>query len=169
MFDAITMIDFSRSLAHRAEVRKHAGPYTWTPATPGGSRGFYMDRKAVRMHREAPFDLRLAYADDFMPRYSRLHGTTYCTDDDGIGDTMRPIIARLPHGRGFLAGWTLGPGMCGALDLTIHATAEDAARMAHEEARTAAERERDYQREERARLEAEELAEEERAALGTEE
>jgi hypothetical protein len=113
------------------------------------------------------FALRLESADKHAPR--SLRDVAYYTDDDGMAETMRPIIARLPHARGFLAGWTLGAGMAAALDLTIHDTPEEAARVAHALAESDAERERDYQREEDAKLRAEEAAEEERSALGTDE
>lgn len=49
-----------------------------------------------------------------------------------FGDTTQPIIARLPRGRGFLAGWSLGPGMASGLDLIIWDNPRDAAFRAHQ-------------------------------------
>jgi hypothetical protein len=72
------------------------------------------------------------------------------------GDSLTPIIARLPRSRGFLAGWTMGSGMCAELDATVWETAEEAAQAAYDFAESAAERQADFEAEEAARLDAEE-------------
>ncbi len=70
----------------------------------------------------------------------------YCADDYQ-GATLEPIIARLPSGRGFLAGWTMGANMCGTLEPEVYPDAESAASAAHDAAEYAAEREREQQSE----------------------
>jgi len=148
MFTRITMIDYFRPLAERAKARKSVGPYTWSPSKPGNGRGFYQSSNGLRMDpRGSTIDLRLDYANTHLP-YSRRYGGVqgfYC---DEFGDTMLvPIIARLPHGRGFLAGWTMGKGMCAALDSYIWSDIADAARAAFDMAEADAEREQEYQAE----------------------
>lgn len=46
-------------------------------------------------------------------------------------------------GRGFLAGWTMGPGMCASLDAYIYKAPEDAAHAAHSMAESDAEKNRE--------------------------
>lgn len=58
--------------------------------------------------------------------------------------TIRGIVAMLPHGR-FLAGYAMGEHMAAAIDADIYSDIVDAARMADECARIAAEREMEYQ------------------------
>lgn len=173
IFDAITIHDLAKPPAARLDMRRHCGPYTWTPSAPGEGRGFYTKGHDMLAMGDAPIDLRLASADDFTPRGSRQHGTYYFAGEDHEFARFYPVVARLPHSRGFLAGWVMGAGMCGSIDSAIHRTGEAAARAAHEEARIAAEREAEYQAEEDARIEAEEAAaqarEDEVAGLGTEE
>ncbi len=144
MFSEITMIDYRRPLAARREARKHVGPYRWRPAKPGTGRGFYQASGGLYMDRHgSPLYLRIEEANDHL-RGSRLSQTTgYYADPFGDGDTLQPIIARLPHGRGFLAGWTMGRGMCAALGGHIWSDPEEAARAAHDMADRDAERERD--------------------------
>lgn len=148
-------------------VGKRFSVYRWRVPSPSKritGRGFYL---ASGTHgvpkcdaRGSSFRLRLAWADDFMPRGDSLHGVAYYTDNDGSGDLMRPIVARLAHGRGYLPGWTLGEGMASTLDYsTIYDDARDAARAAHSLAENDAEREREYQERERERIQAEERAE----------
>lgn len=144
MFDTITMIDYQRPLAARLAARKVCGPYRWTPSAPDTGRGFYQASKGLTVdQRGSTFDLRLDYAHMFIPssRAYRLPLAYHC---DAFGDvTMTPIVARLPHGRGFLAGWTMGEGMLANLDAHIWADSEDAARAAFDLAESDAERERE--------------------------
>lgn len=144
----IIMTDYTRSLAERAKARKSCGPYQWTPsnrALPNGrnakleGRGFYQSSKGMRMdERGSTFDLRLDYANTYHPINWKRSGTFHVstTDQDFVA-----IIARLPHGRGYLAGFTMGEGMAASLDGHIWADIEDAARAAYDEAESAAERE----------------------------
>jgi hypothetical protein len=161
LFDKITMIDYRRSLKERAESRKHAGPYTWTPCSAAKRKGigFYQSSKGLAMDRAGSIvNLRLALASDLLPRHSRLRDTTgfYC--DSFQDQTMIPVVARLPHGRGFLIGWTMGAGMAACLETDIYpakdeSDATDAARAAYRFAENEAERERVYQDTESARFE----------------
>ena len=158
MFSDIVMIDYRRPLAARRDARKSCGPYRWTPARPGSGRSFYQFGKGgLRMDPAgSSFALRLEWANDLLPRGSRLGLINGYFCDEFQDCTMIPIVARLPRSRGFLAGWTMGAGMLASLDATIWETAEDAARAAHDEAERSAESEREYQERERAEFEAEE-------------
>lgn len=144
MFNEIVLIDHKRPLAERAKARKSVGPYRWRPSKPNNGRGFYQSSHGLAMDRAgSSINLRLEEANDHL-RGSRLsHISGYYCDPYGDGDTLQPIIARLPHGRGFLAGWTMGAGMCAALDSEIWETEEEAARAAHDMAERDAERERE--------------------------
>lgn len=147
MFQQITMIDYGRPLADRLKARRYCGPYRWAPAKPGSGRGFYSGPSALDMDaRGSSFRLRIEDANDHIrDRRNQIRG--YYCDSDCI-DTLQPIIARLPRGRGFLAGWTMGAGMCASLEGDIYPDAESAAGAAHDVAEYAAEREREYQEEE---------------------
>ena len=146
LFDKITMLDYARPLKARAESRKVCGPYTWEPhqlergAHPG--RGFYQSPKGLAMDRHGSmFALRIEKANDHLGgRLAQTDGY-YC--DESGDETLQPIVARLAHGRGFLAGWTMGRSMCETLDGMIHDTIEDAAQAAHSLAEHDAEREHD--------------------------
>lgn len=145
MFAEITLHNFAKPLATRK--RTFTGPYRWTPSVKAAGRGFYCqhDTREIRCaDHGAGFDLRLESANDHLSSYSRLRQTTgYYCDHDGDGDTLQPIIARLPRGRGFLAGWTMGAGMYASIDFTIYSEAADAARAAHDMAESDAEKSRE--------------------------
>ena len=149
MFTEITLIDYARPLKARAEARRCVGPYRWTPAKPGNGRGFYQASKGLYCDpRGSSFDLRLEEANNYLGgRLSQING--YYCDRDGDGDTLQPIIARLPHGRGFLAGWTMGAGMCASLDAYVYETPEDAAHAAHSMAENDAEKNREAEEQDR--------------------
>jgi hypothetical protein len=112
------------------------------PTQAGKGCGFYLESDGQ------PFT-RWAWADDVVS----LHHTGWFCDEDE-SQTMRGIVARLPHGR-FLAGWSMGEGMASEVDGYIYNDEEDAARAADSMAENAAERERDYQQQENRRFEAE--------------
>lgn len=94
-------------------------------------RGFYLASDG------AP-GLRWQWADDVC---GAIRHTGWHTSPYGDCDTIRGIVMRLPRGRGFLAGWSMGEGMASGVEYQIHETERDAARMADELARIAAERE----------------------------
>lgn len=135
--------DFSKPMAKRLASREHCGPYYWTPAKPGTGRGFYQSSKGLYCDKAgSTFDLRLESANDHLQgRLSFIDG--YFCDSDGDGDTLQPIVARLPKGRGFLAGWTMGTGMCASLDCDIYSDISDAAMAAHDMAERDAEKNRE--------------------------
>lgn len=142
LFREIFLHNFSRPLKARAESRKYCGPYRWRPSEPGKGRGFYSSRDPLIMG-DAPLSLRLEWANDHL-RGSRLSFTSgYYCDPDGMGDTLQPVIARLPRGRGFLAGWTMGGNMCGSLDSCIYSDETEAAYSAHSMAESDAESNRE--------------------------
>jgi hypothetical protein len=152
LFTDIVMINYSRPMQERAKARKVVGPYHWTPQqSPSKGFGFYQASRGMAMDRHGSIaDLRIETANDHLEDHgygslSQING--YYTDEY-CDQTLVPIIARLPRSRGFLAGWTMGAGMCASLDATIYATAEDAARAAHSEAEYTAECERERREDE---------------------
>ncbi len=139
MFHNIVLIDYRRPLSRR--TRKVTGPYRWNPTPAGKGRGFYCESNVNGFECAAHgsgFRLRLEPANEHLP--NRRLPLSYFADDGGF-TRMHPIVARLPHGRGFLAGWTMGEGMCASLDGYVWPDRESAARAAHDEARNAAEAE----------------------------
>ena len=124
------------------------GPYYHAPRPEdaGSGAGFYLDSDG------AP-GLRWTWCDE--TEGARIEHTGWYCDDDGF-QTIRGIVLRLPRGRGFLAGWSMGAGMASTIDATIYDSARDAAYAADSMAERAAERERDYQAAELARLDSEE-------------
>ena len=60
--------------------------------------------------------------------------------DEYQSETIRGVVFRLPHGRGFLAGWSMGEGMASAVDRYVWDDEKDAARAADDMAERAAER-----------------------------
>lgn len=164
IFQEIILHDYSKPLA--ARKRGICGPYHWTPTTPGGERGFYCDSGSGSVltcdGHGSPFRLRLVLANSLYYRQDRRPKGYYC--DPFQGDTITPIIARLPRSRGFLAGWTMGAGMCAMLELEILDYAEDAADRAHYLAKRDADREWDAYEQDQAQQLAEEREEKEREA-----
>jgi len=165
MFSDIVLIDYAKPLKARLESRKYCGPYHWKPTEAGKGRGFYQASSGLRVDAHgSSFDLRLELANDHIRRSARFRYVEgyYC--DEFQDCTMVPVIARLPHSRGFLAGWTMGNGMCGSLGGTVYTTAEDAAIAAHSDAEYDAQRQREFEEQERARIAEEEREAEERNA-----
>lgn len=146
MFREIHLIDFKRPLKERAQTRRRVGNYRWTPSAPGKGRGFYMASNGYAMAGHGGgMSLRIEPANDHL-RGSRLSRIDGYYDRDGIGgSTLQPLIARLPNGRGFLAGWTMGAGMCASLAPDIWPDEESAAVEAHRMAETDAEEEKERQ------------------------
>jgi len=152
MFSKITIRDFSRPVRERHS--KGVGPYYWQPTEPGKGRGFYSQSTGKKSRDGGPvimtdsvIDLRVELARDILREagHSRTADTFGYYTDACCDSTMYPIVARLPHSRGFLIGWTMGPGMCGSLEPTLYSDAEDAARAAYSHAQHCAEEEREYQ------------------------
>lgn len=144
MFKDIVMVNYSHPPAERLQARKSCGPYHWAPAKPGVGRGFYQASKGLECDpRGSTFRLRLVEANDFLSRQHPLQRITGYYADNFCDCTLKPIVARLPNRRGFLAGWTMGRGMCASLDGYIWEDAADAAAAAHDMAEKDAERERE--------------------------
>lgn len=137
-----------------ARIERHTkpatGPYYHAPkpASRGNGLAFYLASDF------AP-GLRWQWADDVCRSISH---TGWFTDEFGDSETIRGIVCRLPKSRGFLAGWSMGEGMASELDATVYDDEEDAARAADSMAESAAEHQREYEAEERERLECEEEA-----------
>lgn len=138
IFTEITLFDLDTPRKGR-ETKKTG--YRWTPTQAGKGRGFYMAMTGFRMDkRGSSINLRIELVTDAVDANSRLRDISgYYCDEHGDGDTLQPIIARLPSGRGFLAGWTMGPGMCGAVGPRVYSELDDAARAAHRMAESDAE------------------------------
>jgi hypothetical protein len=139
----IVLIDYGRPLAARRDARRFCGPYRWRVPElrrrgddPG--RGFYTASNGLAMApRGSTLALRLEDANNHLTGYPSCIRGYYV--DLCCHETLKPIIARLPRGRGFLAGWTMGAGMCASLSGFTHQDEREAALAAHEEARCAAE------------------------------
>lgn len=113
-------------LKNRHESRKVCGPYYHAPK-PDNSAGwgfYYGDA--------SQFSLRIEETGDEF---------TY----NEFGDTLGGIVARLSHGRGFLAGYTMGRHMASGFDPQIHEDEDEARAAAKECARVAAERQAEYE------------------------
>ena len=124
------------SLRKKREMRKVCGGYYHAP-TPNANngRGFYLDDAGQ------PFT-RWQWADDVEGAHISHSG--WFTDDYGTGDKIRGIVILLPHGR-YMAGWSMGKGMASTIEPGVFDDIDDAARMADEHARVAADNEREYQ------------------------
>jgi hypothetical protein len=137
--------DFTVPLHKRLESRKFRGPYEMTPSKPDEPVGFYMasGEDFVCAKHGARIRLRL---EDANLHFRRRRGCiVYRCNFDSEG--FIPIVARLPGGRGFLAGWTMGAGMFSVLDRDIFDDAKDAACVAHSLAENAAERQAEFEAE----------------------
>lgn len=167
MNEQILLRDLSVPLKQRRQRYKDTGPYYFTPgplitraADVPQTTGGYLNQDGTVIDEGSFVRLRVQAAHDVEDANIRHSG--WFTDDDGSGETMYGIVARLPKGRGFLRGYTMGPQMISGLDRSyIYGPEElrDAAHAADHMAKRAAEDERDYQNEERA---ADEAAQQER-------
>lgn len=125
------------SFAKRIERHNNpgCGGYYHMPKPQGrnGGMGFYLESDGMP-------GLRWKWADDVSG--SIRHTGWYC---DKFGDTtIRGIVMALPHGRGFLAGWSMGENMASGLEYRIYDDEEEAARAADSIAESMAEEEREY-------------------------
>ena len=136
----IRLVDFSKPLRRRVEMRKVCGPYMLTVRPANARRdgfGFYFGSDGGMARHGGRAGLRVAaqtphgyYADDY--RDSVIYG----------------YALALPHGRGYLAAIGEGANMWGSVDYEIHATERDALYAADSMAERAAEREREYRAQE---------------------
>lgn len=124
----------------RLELRKFAGGASGYYHKPKPNNrdgiGFYLESR-----NGAPFELRWKWANDV--EGTRIDHTGWFCDD--YQDTkVRGVVFRLPHGRGFLAGWSMGEGMASSVDFHVYAKESDAAYAADRLAERVAEDEREY-------------------------
>jgi len=128
-------------LPRRLEYRKTrcTGNYYHAPKPGNTGRGFYL-------YENDAAGLRWQYADDVS---SSIRHTGWFCDDYG-DSKIRGIVLRLPRGRGFLAGWTMGVGMASAVDYSpVFDDESEAAACADSMAQNAADSEREFQESER--------------------
>ena len=100
------------------------GPYQCRQFATDAGLSFYLDDSAT------------------MPALRYVEGRAWHADDSG---EFAAIVFRLPRGRGFLAGWTMGDRMASHLERDIIADESDAMRRAESLAHEAADREQEYQ------------------------
>lgn len=91
------------------------GPYHGRSDAGTESRSFYLDSDFMP-------GLRYQWADDIV----NLRHTGWFADQFQ-DEKIRGMVFTLPHGRGFLAGWSMGEGMISALETYIYADQESAA------------------------------------------
>jgi len=131
-------------------------PYYHQPVPNQTGAGFYLEDAGMP-------GLRWSWCDDVADVDIR-HSGSYC---DEYGDeTIRGLVMRLPRERGFLAGWSMGERMSSAIETDyIYDSERDAAYAAESIAARAAERERDWQRAESARIQIDECHAQSRDAI----
>ena len=123
-----------QALKAKRELRKMCGGYTHAPRPNNNCGiGFYLDSAG-------------------MPglRYELTGDSFYCDED--YGQTIEGLIFRLPHGRGFLSGWTMGEHMASNVSFDVWDNEDDARRAARDEARQAAQDQIEYEQAERERM-----------------
>lgn len=126
--------NLSLPIMDRLEDRRRVSPYYVTPTqATTEERSFYLDSDFMPR-------LRWQWCDD-ITRAIKNRGW-FC--DDLQLDTIRGVVFRLPHNRGFLAGWAMGEGMFGGLSVYIWDNEIDAAHAANQEAERIAEVSRMY-------------------------
>lgn len=108
------------SMRKRANLRQCCGP-SYRKPTPNNRNGwgFYLGSNDL-------FELR-----------EECRTESYGFNE--FGDAMQGIVYRLPKGRGFLAGYTMGEHMASGLDAHIWDDLDDAIRAANDEAHRMAE------------------------------
>jgi len=118
------------------------GGYYHAPKPQSGAHsgvGFYLADSTMP-------GLRWQWADDVYRDIG--HTGWFC--DEYQDNKIRGIVLRVPHGRGFLAGWSMGEHMASTIEGEIHADETEAALIADEHARRAADNERECQAQRRA-------------------
>jgi len=159
--NAIKLVDLSIPLRQRKGKTWYyfnPRPLIHNRRTRNEGFGGYLSRDGKEINAGSHVRLRVVRASE---NYSRAH-EYYC--DDFQDQTIYGIVARLTQSRGYLAGWTMGEGMCCSFDATIYDDIGEASRAADSEAESAAEKEREYQAEQRANDEAEEALSDLRSA-----
>lgn len=122
------------------------GPYYHAPKPAAGrdnGKGFYLSDAG------AP-GLRWTWCDEVEGVGRSIDHTGWFTDNFGTGEKIRGLVFRLPHERGFLAGWSMGEGMASALEYDVYPDEISAAHAADSLAESAAEDQREFEERERA-------------------
>lgn len=126
------------SFAQRLARSKNrvTGPYYHAPKpNSNGGIGFYLDNHGMP-------GLRWQWADECED--VRIDHSGWFTDEYGDSETIRGLVMRLPKGRGFLAGWSMGEGMASEIDSYVYETEKDAAYAANSMAESAADHQREH-------------------------
>lgn len=125
----------------RLKDRKNrfSGPYYGAPKPNSNGISFYLNSDGMP-------SLRWQWADEIA---KSIRHTGWYTDEHGDGDLIRGIVFRLPRGRGFLAGWSMGEGMITSVEYHVYSVDDEvgAAIAADDLAGYAAEREREHREE----------------------
>ena len=122
-------------LRKKRELRKVCGGYYHAPKpNSNNGRGFYLSDAGQ------PFT-RWQWCDEAC---DSIQHSGWFTDEYGDSEKIRGIVVLLPHGR-YMAGWSMGEGMASTLEPGVFDAIDEAAQMADEHARVAAENEREYQ------------------------
>lgn len=110
------------------------GPYFRTqPSVNAKGMSFYLGSDFMP-------DMRWEWCDEVEGSRVR-HTGWFC--DDFQDQKIRGLVFRLPHSRGFLAGWSLGEGMASGLEYEIYDYEIEASRAADSLAENIAEAERE--------------------------
>ena len=126
--------NLNKPVLERVKSRKVVGPYIVTPSDSTHDVFFYLDSDFSPLNR-------WQWADEIV----RLNHNGWYTDEFCDSDVIRGIVFRLPHGRGFLAGWSMGDSMATIAERYIYSEETSAAFTADSIAQYAAEKEREYQ------------------------
>lgn len=130
--------------------KRVCGPYYRTKPAPNQTgMSFYLESDFMPA-------MRWEWADEVDGSPIDHHG--WYSDEFGDAEKIRGIVMRLPSGRGFLAGWSMGESMASGLEYEIYEDVIDAVRAADGLAESTAEQCRED--EEKYRQEQEENGEE---------
>lgn len=101
----------------------------------------------VSFYLESDFQpgLRWQWCDEIS---TTIRHTGWFTDEYGDGEKIRGLVMRLPHGRGFLAGWSMGKGMASEIENHIYPDEIEAAYAADRLAERVADAQREQEQEE---------------------
>lgn len=114
------------AMLKKREQRKYTGGYYHAPKPNSNGWGFYRGE-------DAQFTLRIQETDASF------------SWGEFDGDSYTGIVARLNHNRGFLAGASMGDGMCAFLDPYVYLYESDAIRAANDAASGAADEQGQYE------------------------
>jgi hypothetical protein len=130
----------AKRLAEYKQTHGHktCGPYYRNEPAMAGRDGlsFYLESDFMP-------DLRWEWCDE-VDGVRGIDHTGWFTNEF-CDDKIRGLVFRLPHGRGFLAGWSMGEHMASGLEYSVYDDAVDAAHAADSIAENMAERQREYE------------------------